>query len=145
MNNTTELSPYLCFNGNCREAMEFYKSIFGGSLEVSTFGTFDSPSMPTPDGFKDKIMHSTLKGDVLSFMASDGPPDGKVVFGNSVNMALAGQDEKLLTTYFEGLSEGGNITVPLEKQMWGDMFGQLTDKFGINWMVNITLPKPAKN
>src|SRR6266852_5476348 len=106
MNNSTQLSPYLKFDGSCREAMEFYKSVFGGTLEISTFGKFSDPSMPVPDDYKDKVMHSTLTNDALSFMASDGAP-------------------------------GSKVDLPLSKQVWGDTFGMLTDKFGIHWMVNI--------
>src|SRR6266852_5949580 len=103
MNNSTQLSPYLKFDGSCREAMEFYKSVFGGTLEISTFGKFSDPSMPVPDDYKDKVMHSTLTNDALSFIASDGAPGSKVVFGDSVSVSIAGDDETLLTEYFEGL------------------------------------------
>ena len=131
------LQPYLCFEGNCREAMEFYKGVLGGELEVSTFGDM---GMKDPADNADKVMHSTLKNDMLSFMASDAMPNGKVTFGDSVSLSIVGKDEEKLTKFFEGLSEGGKVTMPLEKQMWGDKFGMFTDKFGIHWMVNITMP-----
>jgi PhnB protein len=128
------LSPYLNFNGNCAEAMKFYQSVFGGDLQLQTFG--DS-GMPTPEEHKNRIIHATLKSEHLTFMASDGRPEQPVIFGDSVNLSLAGNDAELLTKYFNGLSEGGKITMPLAKQFWGDTFGMLTDKFGINWMANI--------
>jgi len=139
--NTIRLSPYLAFNGNCREAMEFYQSVLGGELEVSTFRDFASTQ--TPQEYQDNIMHSTLKSDTLELMASDGAPGTPVIFGDSVSISLAGKDEAQLTTFFNGLSAGGTITMPLEKQVWGDKFGMCTDKFGIHWMVNISSGSPA--
>jgi PhnB protein len=136
MNDHSLLSPYLNFNGNCAEAMQFYQSIFGGKLDMQRFG--DTPEMPVPEAQKDKVIHATLTNDVLSFMASDGRPDQPVIFGDSVHMSLAGKDEVMLTKYFNGLAEGGKIDMPLAKQFWGDIFGMVTDKFGIHWMVNIS-------
>jgi len=136
--NKPQLSPYLNFNGNCEEAMNFYKSVLGGELEISRFAEFDSPSMPVPESQKNNVMHSTLKNGTLSFMASDGSQDNSVVFGNSVSMSIAGDDEAQLTGFFNGLGAGGMVTMPLEKQVWGDSFGMLTDKFGIHWMINIS-------
>lgn len=133
------LQPYLNFQGNCEEAMNFYKSVFGGDLEISRFGDFPN----APKGYENGVMHSTLKTSVITFMASDGMPGRDVVFGDSVNMSLAGDDAESLTKFFNGLAEGGMITVPLAMQMWGDTFGMLTDKFKINWLVNISAAKPA--
>jgi PhnB protein len=133
------LSPYLNFQGNCEEAMNFYKAVLGGELEISRFSDFPDPSLP--EDYKDKVMHATLKGDVITFMASDGRPGGTVNFGDSVSLSLAGDDEATITSYFNGLSEGGTIIAPLQKQVWGDMFGMFTDKYGINWLVNITAQK----
>ncbi|MGF7228727.1 MAG: VOC family protein [Candidatus Saccharibacteria bacterium] len=134
----TQLSPYLNFNGTCEEAMNFYKGVFGGTLEISRFGDFASPEMPVPDEYKDKVMHSTLTSDSVSFMASDGQPGRSVIFGDSVNMSLAGKDEAQLTEIFTKLSDGGTVATPLARQVWGDMFGMFTDKFGIHWLVNIS-------
>ena len=131
------LSPYLNFQGNCEEAMNFYKSVFGGELEISRFGDFPN----CPEGFADKVMHCALKTPDVTFMASDGMPGGTVTFGDSVNMSLAHTDEEKLTKFFKGLSAGGTVAVPLAKQMWGDTFGMFTDKFGIHWLVNIVAKK----
>ena len=136
--NNSQLQPYLCFNGNCEEAMQFYQSILGGELEINRFGAFSSPEMPVADEQKDKVMHATLNNQSLSFMASDGMPDRAVVFGDSVTLSLAGTDSEQLTTFFNKLSEGGSVTMPLAKQVWGDTFGMFTDKYQIHWMVNIT-------
>jgi PhnB protein len=142
--NDSQLSPYLNFNGNCEEAMKFYQSVLGGELEINRFGDFASPDMPVDEDYKDKVMHSTLGTGGLSFMASDGSAHSKVTFGNSVSMSIAGTDEAKLTDFFNGLSEGGTVTMPLAKQVWGDSFGMFTDKFGINWMVNISAGSAPK-
>ncbi len=131
--NQSQLQPYLNFDGNCEEAMKFYQSIFGGKLEISHFSDFSKPGEEAPKG----VMHSTLDNGQLTFMASDGMPGRAVTFGDSVNMSLAGDDVEQLTGYFNGLAEGGDVFAPLEKQVWGDIFGMVTDKYGIHWLVNI--------
>ncbi len=128
------LSPYLTFNGNCRDAMTFYQACLGGKLTMQTFGEAPMPSAPED---KEKIMHAMLENDALSFMASDSMPGQPVTMGTNVSLSLVGTDETLLRGFFAKLSEGGNVTMPLDKQFWGDVFGMCTDKFGIHWMVNI--------
>jgi PhnB protein len=132
---TAYLSPYLAFDGNCREAVEFYQSVLGGNLEVSTFGEL-YPDEPADR--KGKIMHSMLQNDVLTFMASDSQPGMEYNIGNHISLSLAGTDSEQLRRYWDGLSQGGNVIMPLEKQVWGDEFGMFADKFGMTWMVNIT-------
>ena len=131
-----KLNPYLNFDGHTREAMEFYKSVFGGKVEYHTFGEF--PGMPIPDGYADKIMHSVLEADDVTLMASEGRPGAGVKVGDNVNLSLSGDDKDKLTGWFNALAEGGNTVLPLGEQVWGDTFGALVDKFGINWLVNIT-------
>ncbi len=124
------LNPYLSFNGNAREAMTFYQQVLGGELTVSTFDEFG--------GGGDGVMHAQLETPAgFTLMASDtGPGMGEVAAGTNFSVSLSGDDEAL-RGYFAGLAEGGTVTMPLEKQMWGDEFGMLTDKFGIPWMVNV--------
>lgn len=130
------LNPYLNFkDGKTAEAMKFYQSVLGGELEMHTFGEF---GMPTKDTEKDYIMHAMLKHETLTFMASDGDIHHPVQMGDNISMSLSGDDAETLTKYFNGLAEDGKIDMPLEKQVWGDTFGMLTDKFGVHWMVNIT-------
>ena len=131
----TTLSPYLNFNGNTREAMEFYKSVLGGELTLQTFA---ESGMPTKAEFKDHIVHAHLQSGEISIMASDAGDQGEVTFGTSVHLSLVGSDEAGLTEIFNKLAEDGKVDMPLEEQFWGDTFGMLTDKFGIHWMVNIT-------
>ncbi len=134
------LNPYLHFNhGDAKRAMEFYKSVFGGDLKISTYGEFPNPSVT--DEVKDQVMHSVLESDHLQLMASDSGPMGDGKVGDNVSLSLSGDDTEALTKYFNALGEGGTITLPLDKQVWGDTFGMLTDKFGVHWMVNITAPK----
>jgi PhnB protein len=135
---TPMLTPYLNFNGDCRQAMLFYSGIFGGFLAMQTFG---ESGMAKKSADNDRIIHATLKTADLNFMASDGRPDLTVKFGDSVAMSLGGSDEKKLRGFFKKLSVGGNVTMPLEKQFWGDVFGMLTDRFGVHWMVNISQQK----
>jgi|SRR5438034_5953711 len=134
------LNPYLNFRGNAREAMEFYKGVFGGDLTVSTFGELHASSDPSED---ELVMHSVLEGqEGIVFMASDVPNRMEYKPGtNSFSMSLSGDDEPRLRGYFDKLSDGGSVSMPLEKAIWGDTFGMCTDRFGIGWLVNITAPK----
>jgi len=133
-----QFSPYLNFMGKGTQAMKFYHSIFGGKLNVQSYG--DSGQAKN-DAEKDLLMHGELQTDSFVLYASDGNEEHKVKEGNNVHLSLMGDDEATLTKYFNKLSEGGTVDMPLAKQFWGDTFGQLTDKFGIHWMVNITAKK----
>ena len=132
----TKLNPYISFKDNTREAMEFYKSVFGGKLTVNTFKDFHASQDPSED---DKVMHSQLEADNgITFMASDTPDRMEYKAGTNYSMSLSGDNEAELSGYFEKLSAGGTVTMPLEKAPWGDTFGMLTDKFGVAWLMNIT-------
>ncbi|MEV8510591.1 VOC family protein [Actinoplanes sp. NPDC051475] len=136
---SVRLNPYISFpDGNARAAMEFYHSVFGGDLRINTFGEF---GMPDP-AVADKIMHALLETPSgLALMAADTPPGMEVVPGSTISVSLSGDDADALRGYWEKLSESGTVSVPLEKQMWGDEFGSCRDRFGIDWMVNITAPQ----
>ncbi|MFZ3499668.1 VOC family protein [Streptomyces sp. 5.8] len=130
----SQLNPYIAFDGNARQALEFYHDIFGGKLELGTFGDFGNPESPDAD----KIMHATLStADGFTVMAWDVPE--RVPFNPGTNVALyLGGDDAHLRDHFEKLSAGGTVAMPLEQQVWGDEAGTLVDKFGITWMFNIT-------
>jgi PhnB protein len=131
---TTRLNPYIHLDGTARDALEHYQRVFGGSVALNTYGEFGSPDAP----FADKIMHGSLEGDDgFAIMVSDVPPGMEHQSGTNVSISLSGDDAATLRGYWEGLSADGVVTVPLEKQMWGDEFGQCNDKFGVAWMVNI--------
>ncbi len=131
-----KLNPYIHFKDNAKEAMEFYKSVFGGELTMSTF----KEGMHEEGPGSDNIMHAMLiVGPELTIMAADTPSKMEYKPGASIELSLSGEnsDEEKLTGYWNKLLEGGTTRVPLEKAPWGDTFGMLTDKFGIEWMVNI--------
>ncbi len=130
----TRLNPYISFETQARAAMEFYRGVFGGTLTMNTFGEFGMDDPAVANG----VMHAMLEtpgGMVL--MASDTPPGMESSLGSAITISLSGDDEAELRGYWDGLCAGATIGMPLEKQMWGDLYGQLTDQYGIAWMVNI--------
>jgi PhnB protein len=134
----SRLNPYINFDGKARQAMDFYKYVFGGTLTLRTFGEFETPD----PGIADKIMHAMLETDSgFTLMASDVAPGAEHNPGNNITVSLSGDDADDLRGYWEKLSAEGTVSIPLEKQMWGDEFGACVDKFGIPWMVNIGQPQ----
>ena len=128
------LNPYLNFRDGTREVMEFYSSVFGGELTVSTFA--DSGGMGVDESEQHKVMHSQLVTENgMTLMAADVPSSMDVSTNGTVS--LSGDDEATLRGYWDRLVDGGSATVPLEKAPWGDTFGMCTDRFGVDWMVNI--------
>jgi PhnB protein len=131
---SSRLNPYISFNGTARQAMEFYKGVFGGTLTMSTFGEFGMQDAPEAEN----LMHSQLETDSgFCLMAADTPPGHEYKPGENISVSLSGDDSDDLRGYWAKLSEGGTVTEPLKKQMWGDEFGSCVDQFGINWLVNI--------
>jgi PhnB protein len=130
----SRLNPYISFKDNARAALEFYRDVFGGDLTLSTFGEYGDPSQPGADG----IMHGQLETPSgYTIMAADTPPGMDHDPGTNIAVSLSGDDAAELHGYWDKLSAGGQVQVPLEKQMWGDKFGMCADQFGIGWMVNI--------
>jgi PhnB protein len=133
----SRLNPYISFPGTARDAMQFYENVFGGTLHLNTFGEF-AGDVPNPDN----IMHGMLETDRgFTLMGADTPPGMEHQPGNNIAVSLSGDDDAELRGYWEQLSDGGTVTMPLEKQMWGDVFGMCIDRFGIAWMVNIGQPQ----
>jgi PhnB protein len=131
----SRLNPYLNFPGTAREAMEFYAEVFGGELTVSTFGELGSPDGPDVD----KIMHAQLESPSgYTIMGADVPTGMDYEPAAGMTISLSGDDGDELHGYWDKLRDGGNVTMPLEKQVWGDEFGMCVDRFGVPWMVNIT-------
>jgi PhnB protein len=134
---SSRLNPYLSFDGDARQAMEFYEQVFGGTMALNTFG---SAGMPDP-AYTDKIMHGMLETPSgFTLMGADTPPGMEYTPGNTFAVSLSGDDATELRGYWEKLSADGSVEVPLERQMWGDVFGMCTDRFGVPWMVNIGEP-----
>jgi PhnB protein len=134
----SHLNPYLTFDGNAREAMEFYHSVFGGDLKVSTFGEFGSPD----PAIADKVMHAMLTTDKgYTLMASDTAPGMSFNRGDTITVSLSGDPGEGLEDVWEKLADGGTVVMPFEKQMWGDLYGQCIDRFGTPWMVDVVAPQ----
>jgi len=132
---TTRLNPYLGFRDNARQAMEFYRTVFGGELTLSTFGEFHASEDPAE---QDKIMHGMLTSPTgLVLMGADTPNSMSYQPGDNFSVSLSGDDEAELRGYWEKLADGATITMPMDKAPWGDIFGMLTDKFGVSWLVNV--------
>lgn len=134
------LEPYIFFKGNAKEAMEFYKEVFGGELTMQTLG--ESPKevleqMNVDEARYGEIMHARLKGGAVDLLGSDS----QKASGHSAKVELSingpGAEEPKMREMFNKLAEGGNVRMPLSKQFWGDTFGMLTDKYGVDWMMNI--------
>lgn len=134
---SSTLNPYMTFQGTARDAMEFYRQVFGGELAITTFAEFGLTEIPNPE----HVMHArldTTAGYVL--MASDTAPGVTMTPGSSITIGISGDDDEDLRNYWNALAAGGTVTMALERQMWGDDFGMLTDRFGIDWMINIASP-----
>lgn len=131
----SRLNPYVMFDGTARAAMQFYEGVFGGTLTLHTFGESGATEGVDPEG----VMHSLLETPGgFTLMASDLPPGMPHQAGSSISVSLSGDDADALRGWWQQLSDGGTVDVPLGKQVWGDEFGACTDRFGVDWMVNIT-------
>ena len=131
----SRLNPYLSFNGNAREAMEFYRSVFGGELTTSTYGEGGMEHDPSE---ADKVMHSQLEAENgMVLMAGDAPSGMPWSPPSGMSISLSGDDAAELSGYYEKLTDGGTVVEPLTTAPWGDQFGMVTDRCGILWMVNI--------
>ena len=140
---STQLNPYLNFRGQAREAMTFYQSVLGGQLDLMTFA--DMGGMGVPEAEASQVMHSSLGvSDSVQLMGSDVPSHMEGDFVNG-RISLSGDDRETLQGWFDALAEGGTVNVPLEKAPWGDWFGDLTDRYGVSWMVNIAGGDSADN
>ncbi|GAB2567964.1 VOC family protein [Microlunatus antarcticus] len=132
----SRLNPYLNFRGQAREALDFYASVFGGDVAVSTFGEFGDPP---PGSQATDVMHGQLETSMgFTLMVSDVPSSMELTVGDNITVSLSGDDVDALHGYWERLSADGTVVFPLERQMWGDEFGQCKDRFGVPWLVNIT-------
>ncbi len=133
---TTRLNPYLSFRDNAREAMGFYKDVFGGELTVSTFADLHASQNPAEENL---VMHAQLESPSgLTLMASDTPARMDYHPGNNWSVCLSGDDDAELRGYWDKLSKDGTVTMPLEVAPWGDAFGMCNDKYGVAWLVNVS-------
>jgi PhnB protein len=131
----TQINSYLTFNGNCRDAMIFYKKCLGGELVLQTIG--ESPMADKmPAKMKQCILHSSLTNGALVVMATDCVPENGLIKGNAVSLCLNCSSEQEIKTCYKKLSEGGTVTAPLQSTFWGALFGGRTDKYGNHWLLN---------
>jgi PhnB protein len=134
---SSQLNPYLHFDGNARQALEFYQGVFGGTLNLNPYSQFGRTG---PDA--DRIMHGMLEtGAGYTLMASDASVDMEPDPVSGFSVSLSGDDADALRGYWDKLSAAGTIGMPLQKQVWGDEFGMCTDQFGVSWLVNISQPQ----
>ncbi|HEY3337498.1 MAG TPA: VOC family protein [Propionicimonas sp.] len=133
-------NPYLNFPGNTREAFDYYQEVFGGTATFSTFGEYGAEGMPA-----DGTMHAELKTDHFSIMACDAMPGSEEQWGGTrIYLAFMGDDLDTLKSWYDRLGEDGQIGQPLAKQVWGDLYGDVKDKFGIEWIFNISQPESSE-
>ncbi|MFT4215750.1 MAG: VOC family protein [Micropruina sp.] len=132
------LSPYLNFAGNGREAMTYYQGVFGGELQLFGYAAFGMKDMP-----EDGLMHGQLEvGAGLTIMASDAMPGAEQTWGGTrVYCSFFGDDLETQQRWFDALAADGSVGMPLEKQVWGDIYGLVMDKYGIEWMFNVSVPE----
>ncbi|MEX0719545.1 MAG: VOC family protein [Balneolaceae bacterium] len=131
------LNPYLFFQGNCEEALTFYKECMGG--EIILLQRFGDTEMPVPDDHKNKIMHAELKTENIHILFSDGAPHKTITEGDNVQLSINLTSTEEQDKLFKALADGGKVTMPLEDTFWGARYGMLQDKFGIRWMLNCEL------
>ncbi|HEY0771498.1 MAG TPA: VOC family protein [Sphingobacteriaceae bacterium] len=143
MNKNMTINSYLTFNGNCREAMEFYQKCLGGNLVFQTVG--ESPmSEKIPATMKDYILHATLTNGSLILMGSDMGGDQRLIKGTSVSLMLNCSSAAEINNCYEALSMGGQRNNSVEDTFWGALFGDLTDKYGNHWLLHFDQSKPIK-
>lgn len=136
----SRLNPYLNFQGNTRQAMEFYQSVLGGELSVHTFGDSGITEGVDPE----HVMHATLETpEGFTIMAADLPPGMPFEAGGPISVSVSGEDAETLQSYWDGLSAQATVIMPFEPQVWGDVFGMCLDQFGIKWMVDIVQNAPT--
>jgi PhnB protein len=129
------INSYLTFNGNCREAMTFYRDCLGGELTLETIGESDLADK-MPNSMRKSIMHAVLAKDDLVIMATDMVEERGLIKGNSISMMLNCNSEEEAKSFYRKLSFGGKASHPLQETFWGALFGDLTDRFGNNWLIN---------
>jgi PhnB protein len=130
-----EMMPYLFFSGNCEEALNFYREILDGRIEI--ISRYDNPAMKMPEDFKDKILHASFHFGNYTLFASDVMPKNRdEQMTSNIAISLSLNDEIIAKSTFDKLSANGEVHIPFKKQFWGDWHGNFKDRFGIRWMVN---------
>jgi len=131
-----QATPYLAFNGNAKEALDFYKEVFSG--EVTRIQTYGEADYPTPPGADHFIIHSEFRKDALSFMAADTFPGSTIQSGNQISLMIEFESEEEIVSVYKALQNGGTKIMELQDTFWGAKYGKMKDKFGITWDLNYT-------
>lgn len=127
------VQAYLAFNGNCKEALDFYADLFDATIKNKQ--TYEDKKIDIPESYRQKLQHAELSGNGVSFMAYDAAPDTPINHGNQVHMSVDVDDKNKARELFETLASNGKVHHEFKERQWG-YFGRCTDRFGINWMVN---------
>lgn len=131
-----QATPYFAFDGNAREALEYYKEVFEGEvLGIQTFGEADHP---TPPGMEDKVMHAQFKKGDLFFMASDCFPGQSVNVGDNISLVLEFESEEEIQKYYDKLTQKSSVLMELQDTFWGAKYGKVRDPYGVIWDLNYT-------
>lgn len=133
-----EMEPYLFFSGNCLEALNFYKGLFGGEISEVSHWKDSPPEMGLAPEHGERVMHSKFSSPAVKFMGADARPTTQYGDGR-ISLSLQTRDTGEAKRIFDALAKGGKVEMPLEKAFWNALFGMLTDKYGIDWMVNCRL------
>jgi PhnB protein len=137
------INAYIFFDGNCREAMEFYKKCLGGELFVMKYGDApESAKAHTPPGSDNRVMHAGLRTAHAVLMASDMPAGTPYRQDENVNLAVDCESKEEVDRLFASLGEGGKVMMPMGETFWSHRFVGFRDKYGVNWMLNYAKPMP---
>ncbi|MGB5943352.1 MAG: VOC family protein [Leeuwenhoekiella sp.] len=129
-----KIQAYLAFKGNCQQALNFYKNLFGG--DVVNTETYEDKKIDIPESYRHNLQHAELKGKGFHFMAYDASPDTPLNEGNQQHMSIDLDSKEEAKELFDSLSKGGRTHTPMQETSWGAYYGRCSDQFGINWMVN---------
>jgi PhnB protein len=136
-----EILTYLNYDGNCRQAMEFYAKCLGGELQIMPFSDMPAGACEGMGDVTNRVMHARISKGHTLLMASDTPPGMPYTAGNNFSVSIGCESLDEIKSMFSALSENGAVTMPLQDQFWGAHFGMLKDQFGIHWMLNFEYPK----
>ncbi|MCB6608342.1 VOC family protein [[Clostridium] symbiosum] len=129
---------YINFQGNCRQAVDFYSRVFDTPAQIMTYGEMPhSPEFPVSDELKNQVLHASITLDGNELMFSDVPPEMPFCPGNNITLTLNGEDPDTLTQWFQKLSENGKVEMPLEATFWSELYGSVVDQFGVGWQINL--------
>ncbi len=140
----TTVNPYFCFNGNCEEVFNFYRSVFGGEFrQIARFGDMPMPGQEMSEADKKRIMHVALpiSNETILMGSDSNPAMGDVTFGKNISISVQVESKEEADRIFNGLSAGGKVTMPMGDVPWGAYFGMFDDKYSINWLVNYDYPQ----